>query len=177
VLCRPASEPAIEVLSLRVALAAASVIEAHAGNVALELKWPNDLMLDGLKLGGILCEAHWQGETAWVGVGLGINLANSIPADLSTRAVALSRYAPAVIPETIAPDLVAAIVAASQIDRGLSSAEVAEFGGRDWLLGKAIAEPVQGLADGISKEGLLRVRDQEGRHHLVRAGEVVVAGM
>lgn len=175
VLSRPRSEPAIEVLSLRVALAVARVVEAHAGNVALELKWPNDLILDGRKLGGILCEAHWQGESAaWVGVGLGLNLNNPIPPELAHQAVALSHYAPKVTPISIAPDLVNAIVGASHIDRTLSPAEVAEFGNRDWLLGREMAEPVTGSADGISREGMLRVRGPDGKHQMVRAGEVVV---
>lgn len=174
VLCRPATEPAIEVLSLRVALAVARVIESHAPNVALELKWPNDLMLEGRKLGGILCEAHWQGESAWVGVGLGLNLVNPIPPALAGQAVALSHYAPRVTPESLAPDLVTAIVAASMVDRGLSSSEVAEFGHRDWLLGREMSEPVTGSADGISREGLLRVRGPDGKYQMVRAGEVIV---
>lgn len=175
VLCRPTSEPAIEVLSLRVALAVAEVVESHAHNVVLELKWPNDLILDDRKLGGILCEAHWQGESpAWVGVGLGLNLGNPIPAELTSQAVALSHYAPQVTPTSIAPDLVKAIVGASQIDRMLSPAEVAQFSNRDWLLGREIAEPTIGVADGISREGLLRVRGAEGKHQMVRAGEVIV---
>lgn len=175
VLCRPTSEPAVEVLSLRVALGVLEVIEAHASGVSLRLKWPNDLMLDDRKLGGILCEAHWQGESAaWVSVGLGVNLHNPIPAELEAQAVALSQYAPQVTTQSIAPDLVAAIVRASEIDRVLSPAEVGEFGKRDWLCGKAIAEPVVGLADGITKEGLLRVRTAEGELRIVRAGEVVV---
>lgn len=175
VLCRPTSEPAIEVLSLRVALAVARVVESHAADLRLQLKWPNDLILADRKLGGILCEAHWQGESAaWVAVGLGINLHNPIPAELQAQAVALSELAPQLTAQSLAPDLVSAIVAASEIDRTLSNAEIAEFAERDWLIGKAIAEPVVGLADGISREGLLRVRTAEGGHRMIRAGEVVV---
>lgn len=174
VLCRPATEPAIEVLSLRVALGAARVVEAHAGHVSLELKWPNDLMLDGRKLGGILCEAHWQGETAaWVAVGVGINLQNPIPPELSAQAVALAEYVPDVTPGSLAPALVAAVVAASQIDHRLTPVEVAEFDGRDWLKGRAIRAPVVGVASGITADGLLRVRE-DARETLVRSGEVVV---
>jgi BirA family transcriptional regulator, biotin operon repressor / biotin---[acetyl-CoA-carboxylase] ligase len=176
VLCRPASEPAIEVLSIRVALAAAKVVERHAANVSLEIKWPNDLMLDGRKLGGILCEAHWQGESAaWVAVGLGINLGNPVPVELQDQAVRLSTYAPEVTPATLAPDLVGATVAASEIDRLLSPREIQEFTGRDWLEGRELLEPAAGTAGGITREGLLRVKRKEGTVELIRSGTVVVA--
>ena len=44
---------------------------------SLEFKWPNDLMLDGRKLGGILIEASPQGQSQMVAVGLGLNVAFS----------------------------------------------------------------------------------------------------
>lgn len=177
VLCRPATDPAAEVLSLRVALVVARVVERHAPPVALELKWPNDLVLDGRKLGGILCEAHWQADSSpWVAVGLGLNLHNPIPPELVDRAVALADYAPEVTPELLAPDVVTAVAAAGRIDCNLSPAEVAEFRERDWLLGRAISAPARGVANGITLDGLLRIRSEDGRETLVRSGEVVVRG-
>jgi BirA family biotin operon repressor/biotin-[acetyl-CoA-carboxylase] ligase len=176
VLCRPASEPALEVLSLRVALAAIEVVERHAANVSLEIKWPNDLMLDGRKLGGILCEAHWQGESAaWVGVGVGINLANPIPLELEDQAVTLGSYAPSLIPAMLAQDLVNGIVAASEINRHLSPREIQEFTDRDWLGGRRLIEPARGVASGINGEGLLLVKGDDGTMDQVRSGTVVVA--
>lgn len=176
VLCRPTSEAAFEVLSLRVALAAAGVLEQHAGRVAVEVKWPNDLMLDGRKLGGILCEAHWQDEkVAWVAVGIGINLANPVPVELQDQAVTLGAYAPEVTPAALAPDLVSAIVSASETDRHLSPRELQEFADRDYLAGLALSEPARGTADGITVEGLLKVRQRGGEVELVRSGTVVVA--
>ena len=44
---------------------------------SLEFKWPNDLMLDSRKLGGILIEASPQGQSQMVAVGLGLNVAFS----------------------------------------------------------------------------------------------------
>lgn len=40
----------------------------------VRLKWPNDLKLDGRKLGGILCESRWVGDVPEVVVGFGINV-------------------------------------------------------------------------------------------------------
>ena len=38
------------------------------------LQWPNDILLDGKKLGGILCVSRGQGARAWVAAGVGINV-------------------------------------------------------------------------------------------------------
>lgn len=38
------------------------------------LKWPNDLLLDGKKIGGVLCEARWSRGEAQVACGFGLNL-------------------------------------------------------------------------------------------------------
>ena len=40
----------------------------------VRLKWPNDLRVDGRKLGGILCESRWVGDVPEVVVGFGINV-------------------------------------------------------------------------------------------------------
>jgi BirA family biotin operon repressor/biotin-[acetyl-CoA-carboxylase] ligase len=176
VLCRPAAALATELLSLRVALAVARVIEARVATVAVRLKWPNDLMLDDRKLGGILCEARWQGDRpAWVAVGIGLNLRNPIPRELADQAVSLAGYAPEVTPENLAPDLVTAVLAAGEPDRALSPAELTSFVERDWLRGRRIREPEAGTAEGISAEGLLAVRRDDGTLALVRSGTVVLA--
>ena len=175
VLCRPETVLAIEVLSLRVALAVARVIEARVAGVTVELKWPNDLMLDDRKLGGILCEARWQGDSpAWVVVGVGLNLGNPIPPELTGRAVNLTGCAPHLTPDQIAPDLVAAVLEASRLDRALTGDEVVGFGQRDWLRGRRMREPVAGVAEGITAEGLLAVRRDDGTLGLVRSGTVVL---
>lgn len=49
---------------------AAGVAAAHAGGGEVRLKWPNDLLLGGRKLGGILIEAH--GDTCVVGIGINL---------------------------------------------------------------------------------------------------------
>jgi BirA family transcriptional regulator, biotin operon repressor / biotin---[acetyl-CoA-carboxylase] ligase len=79
VLLYPATLGGIEVVSLRVGLVVAAALEAFTSE-AVQLKWPNDLILDRRKLGGILCEARWQGGVlAWVAVGIGVNVQNPIP--------------------------------------------------------------------------------------------------
>ena len=70
---------------------------------ALRLKWPNDLMLGGGKLAGILLEA---GVTSgpWLVVGFGVNLAGA-PVGLGRPVACLASVAPAPAPEAFAARL------------------------------------------------------------------------
>ncbi|MBR5010109.1 MAG: biotin--[Clostridia bacterium] len=65
------------------ALAAADVLKEISGREIL-IKWPNDLVLNGKKLCGILCESGYNGgRLDWAVCGIGINLnAESFPPDL-----------------------------------------------------------------------------------------------
>jgi len=50
-------------------------IEGIWSSPAIGLKWPNDLLIAGRKVGGILCQARGAGEEAWAAVGFGVNVA------------------------------------------------------------------------------------------------------
>lgn len=176
VLCRPSSIPAMEVLSLRVALAIAATIEHVAPTASVLLKWPNDLMLLGRKAGGILCEARWQGNAlGWVAVGVGINVTNEIPADLQDRATRLGTVAPGLQPDHLLAPMIAAIDGAAAHPDILSPAEVDAFHRRDWLLGRHLVEPIAGVADGVESDGRLRVITAAGAITHLRNGGVIAA--
>jgi BirA family biotin operon repressor/biotin-[acetyl-CoA-carboxylase] ligase len=176
VLCRPGSMPAMEVLSLRVALAIADTIERIAPTASVLLKWPNDLMLLGRKAGGVLCEARWQGNTlGWVAVGVGINVSNEIPAELQDRATRLATVAPGLAPDHLLAPMIAAIDGAASLGGVLSGAEIDAFHRRDWLLGRHLVEPVPGIADGVEADGRLRVITSDGAVAHLRNGGVVPA--
>lgn len=173
VLCRAAGEAAAEVMSLRAALAVAPTIELMVPGVRLGIKWPNDLLLGGLKAGGILCEARWQGGTlGWIAVGLGLNVSNPVPGELAGVATTLSVHAPGLRSENLVEPLVAAIAEAGRRAGGLTAEEREAFRERDVLLGKPVSTPVVGVADGISERGELRVRLAGGAVSLVRTGIV-----
>jgi BirA family biotin operon repressor/biotin-[acetyl-CoA-carboxylase] ligase len=174
VLLRPRVAPGLEVLSLRVALATSAVIEESVPGVRLQLKWPNDLLLDGRKLGGILCEARWQGHAlGWIAVGVGMNVANRIPAPLAKTAVALDAYAPDIRPEPLATPVAAAIAALTDREGHLDDAELAALRARDWLERKRLREPRPGTACGVARDGALLVRRDDGLLEEVRSGTVV----
>lgn len=60
-------------LSLAVGVAAIRALEA-CGASGVTLKWPNDILHDNAKLGGILIELQTSGETAQAVIGIGLNL-------------------------------------------------------------------------------------------------------
>lgn len=176
VLVRPPSEAAAAVLSLRVGLAVAEVVEALLPGLAVRLKWPNDLMLADRKLGGILCEARWQGGAlAWVAVGLGLNVRNELPDEVRARAIALVEVAPLATPEHLAAGLREAIGRVGQADGPLTPDERARYVARDWLQGRRLAGPVVGTADGVAADGALLVQDAGGAVTTVRSGTIVLA--
>jgi len=75
VLLRPRLSPAqAPLLTMLAGISAHTAITAQTG-LAPELKWPNDLMLNGKKLGGILTEMHAEPNAVrFVIVGVGINV-------------------------------------------------------------------------------------------------------
>lgn len=176
VVCRPDASRGLDALSLRIGLAVAVALESRLPDLPrIDLKWPNDLLLGGRKLAGVLCEARWQGERcAWVVVGLGLNVSNALPEGLRERATRLADWMSAVpTPEDLAGPLAAAI-AASAIGGPLSAVERDAWVVRDVLRGMPIHQPRQGVAQGVTADGALIVRTPDGSQHACRGGVVAV---
>ncbi len=72
-LLRPSGSAPIASLPLVVGLAVARGIEA-AGGPPVSLKWPNDCLIGGRKVAGVLIESLWTEEGEAVAVGVGCNL-------------------------------------------------------------------------------------------------------
>lgn len=177
VLFRPATAEGVEVISVRVGLAVADAIQRLVPE-PLQLKWPNDLMLQGRKVGGVLCEARWQGEAlAWVAVGVGMNVRNTVPDEFDGVAVSLSTLQPRITVEEITDLILAAL---RELDLGaarLSGAELERFACRDWLRGRAIRAPVAGTVRGLAQDGALVVETAAGKHVSLRSGSVELAAV
>ena len=75
VLLRPGDPPA-QTLALVTGLAVAGAVAAVPGAPDAMLKWPNDLLVDGAKLAGILLER--AGETVVIGIGLNLQRAPEV---------------------------------------------------------------------------------------------------
>lgn len=177
VLFRPPTAGGVEATSIRVGLAVAEALDPFASQ-PLELKWPNDLMLSGRKLGGVLCEARWQGDIlGWIVAGVGINVRNRLPDELGSLAISFADERPDISTEMLVEPVVSVL---RQLDLGnplLSPAELAQFARRDWLRGRAVSDPVAGTAAGLREDGALLVRSTDGSDVPLRSGPVQLAAV
>jgi BirA family transcriptional regulator, biotin operon repressor / biotin---[acetyl-CoA-carboxylase] ligase len=166
-IARPTDEAALEVLSLRVGLAVARALEAFTSN-EIRLKWPNDLVLDDGKLGGILIESRWREERVdWVAIGIGINC--RMPRDLPL-ARALREDADRV---SVLAAFVPAVRAAAAARGALTALELHEYARRDWALGRRSTSPAAGVVRGIDARGALLVHTGAGEV-AVRTGSLIL---
>jgi BirA family biotin operon repressor/biotin-[acetyl-CoA-carboxylase] ligase len=140
-------------LSLRAGLAVADI----AGPGAL-VKWPNDVLLDGLKVAGVLVEGRPQ--EGWAVLGIGVNV-RSAPMGASLGRNSVS----AVLDE---------LTAALERRLGEEAGSVlAALRGRDALLGRPVTwSGGSGVGAGISDSGALRVELTSGETVELDAGEV-----
>lgn len=177
VLCRPTGAAPPDAFSLRVALAVADALET-AGVSRVELKWPNDLLVGGRKIGGILSEARWTGErVGWVAVGVGINVSNPLPVELQETAAAVGELVPGLRASDLAAPVIAAVRAAAAIVAPLDAGERARFAARDALAGRVLDAPMAGTADGVDPDGALRIRRADGTVNAVRVGPAVTSSL
>lgn len=169
---RPGDDP--HLLSLRAGLAVAELLEGVGGLPAVQLKWPNDIMVGDRKAGGLLCEARWHGaELSWVVLGLGLNVQNAPPADARMPPASLAEWRPDLDPDGLAAPM--AEVLARLGGRGtLTAEELAAWRSRDWLLGHRLAAPLAGVARGITARGELRVETAEGPRNVASGDAAVV---
>lgn len=176
---RPPTLAGEAVLSLRLGLATARAIE-DVTPLAVGLKWPNDLLVDGRKVGGMLCEGAVEGDRpAFVVAGTGINVLQ--PDDVWTgpvagRASSLAARAgePVELPGLAGRVIARWLVVLDAPDGTLSPDEIAAFRSRHVLQGRAVAvdgEP-GGTVQGVEADGTLRLVDAGGRPRRVVSGTV-----
>lgn len=161
-------------------VAAMRALRASAGQGNFKLKWPNDMLFDGAKLGGILLEGVNGGPTPVAIIGIGMNIAHA-PADLPYPARALSESgAGAPTAESVFTHLTDALCGALDLWRaGEGFAAIRD----EWLrnaqgIGETIrvalsGETVDGVFDTIDASGRL-VLETSGGPRVIDAGDVLV---
>jgi len=106
-LLEPAAAVRHEAVTIAAGLAVGQGIEDACG-LRAGLKWPNDVLIDGEKVAGVLIEVRPQGERVAVVIGVGINVNASPPADMVDRpATDLARHVGQVVERT---DVVRAVL-------------------------------------------------------------------
>lgn len=164
---RPRRDDGLDVLSLRVGLHLAPVLERWAPG-PVRLKWPNDLYIARRKLAGVLIEARWRGARLdWVAIGLGINLRPPVEV---REAIGL----PEADPEQVLAEAIPAVRAAAFAGGPLRADELAAFAVRDLALGHRVLAPADGTVRGISASGELLLETSQGLTPY-RAGSLVFA--
>jgi BirA family biotin operon repressor/biotin-[acetyl-CoA-carboxylase] ligase len=162
-----------QLLSIRAGLAVATLLDALGGMPPVRLKWPNDVIIDDAKVGGILCEGRWGGADGWVAVGLGLNVTNPVPSDARFPPASLSQWRPDLDAALLATP-VAAALARLPAASALTTDELQAWKERDWLAGRRLRAPVTGLVGGISAAGRLLVEPGTGRLELVASDGIEV---
>jgi BirA family biotin operon repressor/biotin-[acetyl-CoA-carboxylase] ligase len=184
-LLRPRLAPVqAPLLTMMAGLSARAAIQEQTG-LAVDLKWPNDLLLGGKKTGGILTEMHAEpGHVRFVIVGIGLNVnQEGFPPELGTSATSLrsetgrtqSRLELLVrLLREFESDYnrFLASGAASVIDRFTAVSSYAQGKRVRVTNGK---DSFTGITAGLGPEGLLQVRRDNGQVVTVIAGDVAEA--
>jgi BirA family transcriptional regulator, biotin operon repressor / biotin---[acetyl-CoA-carboxylase] ligase len=179
---RPEQRSDPGVLPLLVGVAVAGALEPYCRPFAPSVKWPNDILLEERKLGGILCEAVWAGMSqGYVIAGIGINvlhLEEDFPHELRGTATSLRRVCRWSPSRAEVAGAVARAVVAISSPPVLTAARLAELRRRDALFGKRIivsdaaGGAFTGTADGIEADGTLRVLTPAAELRRIRTGTV-----
>jgi BirA family biotin operon repressor/biotin-[acetyl-CoA-carboxylase] ligase len=187
----PVKQTPAPILSLAIAAALCSELRA-LGYGAVSVKWPNDLVVNGAKLGGILVETLANGRNQWVVVvGVGINHATPVaaeqPADrpmIGLTELPVAKPPPAAIDH----DALIGQLASKALDTlelpaaSLGQALHERWPDLDALAGQAItlAQPsggvVSGTAQGIAMDGGLRVLTATGEQTFYSGESRVMSG-
>lgn len=167
-------------LSIVSAVATAQAVERAAG-LRPRIKWPNDIEIERRKFGGILIEGEWRSDRpayALVGIGVNVNFDPAPHADRIDRpATSLMLELGCELPrEAVLVELLNAFEAA--YDRAGSDEVFTAWCSRLDTLGRSVriinrgAVEVEGIAEGVTRDGALQVRDDADQLHTVVAGEV-----
>jgi BirA family biotin operon repressor/biotin-[acetyl-CoA-carboxylase] ligase len=185
ILLRPQAPPVrAPILTLMAGLAAAEAIET-VGSATPALKWPNDVLCDGLKVAGILAEMATMGpEIRYVVIGVGINVrhrAADFPAEIASTATSIERSVGHGVDR-------GAVIAAlyNAMDRwyevfrsGRTESILQEARRRTATLGRPVTVLAddrrwQGIALDLDADGALLVQDEAGTKHRVLADDVSI---
>jgi BirA family biotin operon repressor/biotin-[acetyl-CoA-carboxylase] ligase len=184
IVLRPRLEPAqVPQLALVAGLAVADALAAATG-VDARLKWPNDVLVDGRKVAGILTEMEAEVEAVrHVIVGIGVNLnGDRFPDDLADKATSLRLVTGAPVSRAaVTAALLAALEARYHafVAAGFPPLRAA-WTARSWLDGKevrvAAAEgEIRGRVAGVADDGALELLAPDGTRRRIVAGDVSLA--
>jgi BirA family transcriptional regulator, biotin operon repressor / biotin---[acetyl-CoA-carboxylase] ligase len=173
VILRPALPPSdVLVLSLAAGLAVQAAIQQVNSRVNVDLKWPNDVLVDGRKVCGILAEMNAEAtRVRYIVIGIGINVnQSSFPKDLpatSLRLVTGSEWSRVELAGALLKSLDREYRALLD-DAGSRETILRRFAAySSWTVGKKIrieenGAAFAGITEGLDPRGFLLVRTEKG---------------
>ncbi|MBS0225498.1 MAG: biotin--[acetyl-CoA-carboxylase] ligase [Proteobacteria bacterium] len=171
-------------LSLVAGVAVAEALRDGCGS-AVGLKWPNDLLVDGRKLGGILVEGggeHGGPVQAVIGIGINVRMPGTMAQDIDQPWIDLASATPGVALQRsrIAAKVLEYLIRALDVfDAHGLSPFLERYRALDVLSGHAIdVHAADGVHEvhvlGLASDGGLRVRRGDGSESILHSGEVSV---
>lgn len=173
-------------LPLLAGMGAAKAVERLIGGTTrVGVKWPNDLIVDDRKAGGVLCEASWASREpnyAVVGVGINVNQRQQdFPDVLRGIATSLRIAVGRPVSRLELADLAIREVEERCADppEALDWELLKQYDERDWLRDRRCmierddATPLQGTVVGIAPDGALLFRPDRGALERVTSGRVL----
>jgi BirA family biotin operon repressor/biotin-[acetyl-CoA-carboxylase] ligase len=185
VILKPPLPPAeTQMITLATATAVASAIREHTG-LDTGIKWPNDILVNGRKTGGILTEMRSHGNSIsllTVGIGVNVNMPlSSLPEDIRHLSTSLkTEKGGPVDREKLLKKILAELERAyKNLLNGNKRALINEWLGLNSIIGNNVRVQMQdrvisGTAEGISDMGELVIRLPSGKTETVSAGEVTI---
>jgi len=185
VVLRPPVDMAdVHLLTIAAAIAACDAIESLT-DVSVRIKWPNDLLIDDRKVGGILLEAAGEQDAIdWVVVGIGLNVNteyNELPVALRRTAVSLKTASgkPVDRSELLARLLLSLEERYMDAVRNGFDRVLTDFRARDYLARRSISVqtrrgPVTGVALGVDEKGALLVQLPHRHVQRFHSGDVTL---
>ena len=182
-LLRPKVKPEqVQSITLLMAVAVAQAVERCCPGLYPKIKWPNDVLVNGRKLCGILTElsADMDGID-YVVPGIGINCQQqAFPEPLSDTATSLKMEGYNVRRMTLCAEVMNAAEALLEAwEQGHFAAIASAYRQRMAFLNEKVTltlpdQQMTGEICGVNDEGHLLLRDEEGQIHQVFSGEVTV---
>jgi len=165
------------------ALAVGDMVQAYVPPAMVRLKWPNDVLIEGQKVAGILIESGpAQTGELWVSVGIGVNLA-SAPANVDHPAIAVADALSADVLRPPTQDEALEQLSASfagrlaqWLDQGFGPVRQAwlerAFGMGQPCRARLARQTVEGVAESLDADGALLIRLPDGGLARITAGDV-----
>ena len=184
VIYRPALQPGdLSKITLAAGVALCKTVQSLC-RVTPEIKWPNDLLVDKRKCGGILVEADLRDlSVPLIIVGIGINIttpAEIFPKDLQAKVTSLQSHVDKTV---VRAEVLSALLV--QLDVIMRKFEVQGFDdildewnkydatrGRNLTWVTPDKKVVQGVSLGPDSEGRLHVKSRDGKTHEVISGDI-----